>query len=1338
MSIADRLIAGSFSVEDGDTIRHEGEYKRIKGADTLESHHSGGDAAIYGAEAQLKIADRIIQDAETIKEVGKGYYGRTLVELQDSEGLGIADRLIREAGASPDRDADFISRLARRQFNVEAEKPGTDQFDLIRDYEGAGAANEAAGLQDLLRDQIDEDKFNFGAEDGAIGYSVDQAQRTGGKALEAFGGAFGIESLTKGGKDYADKQDLEIAEGGYKSPYQGSIRDAWADGGFGNALGWMGTRALESSVSSVPPLVGGLVAYFTAPISAPLAAAAVTSGTVYSGVMGAGETKSMMDEKGVDGDGLAVTAGALYGILERFGLGKMFPLDQIVNRSRADIIQEIVKSGRPDVAKAVAKELSKDYAKRIGVEVGVENLQQGVAVGATAIAGGEFTGNEIIDQFLDTTFATIPTAATLSAPATVSQFPFNKGEQGQSAPKPSNERKTLQEALASVDGDESQVRIVVPFNLNGEILEGAEATTEANLDAIQARLDRREDAHDTRVFTLKQYRQIAEQMAKKGLKPIPSVRDTATGASPKDTRSEVIDAHGSLQSAADGGVDSPSNISGIPDEGAHVTGEGELGRGDMQAPQVRSEAEGSESVGGTSETIDGETEGDKRRAGGIWDLSGRDRGDRLAFGKVVRVIGAGEELTLDDKLTLSSLIPLPIDVAIRKIKDRLTHYRDNPQESTYTEEDYNSESAPDTVLENLVKPIKGSVETLNGVWHPDHKKYSPERKDPVDHKVDELNAADAGHIYSKQEVSRTPHEITYRITAEPKTPHGELSTQSGEPLEFHVRRGLKAAIKSGGTAGTNMMMLVQNSQGKMTQRPVNIMEIVKIGMGHEYNLHDSQGREGLDVKTIGWLSQGLGLLQERGLVQFIDNKQFGLEAVKAAIGKLTNNRGKKQIIYRTKGTTITFGAIEKALQQLGKARTERVFDKAVALTKNGTIDMETVSNRDLELLLEYINDPTTQNRYVKAADKAGVDLENIIDAVEAKLDKFDDKGQSIEEMSDSAELVDSNKPRYKTEDGEQITYGGKLKSTTPTGLTELFNQLTIIDRRVINKAFGSAFVNIRTIEGKARFRLEQMLVDFTGVGMPVTLLHTLSGGIVTGQGTTESLGSISYKHRAIILARFQGATLFDAKFRLAHEFGHLLDASVRPLGATQRKKLLKELYEVSERVPEEARTWIEKGLLPANVDLTTGTVTDSQSKKESDDFDGELVAQAHAVYVTLQEHMGEFPAIRSFIEERYEQVRTKYERTDVGGRGSEGRRLHGRGAKESSSNIRSTPKQSTRGPHPVVGSTGDIAEDRASDKLPNSRGGRGLDSGGSRKSEKAVSPSRVKALALAIKRSLQC
>jgi hypothetical protein len=313
--------------------------------------------------------------------------------------------------------------------------------------------------------------------DSAWEYSVDQTQKLAGKGMEAIGGAFGFENIKRGGAEYAADQEADIALGGYQVD-PATIIERYDTGGFGAALDLAGTRIAENWASTGATLVGGTAAALTAPFSVP--AAAVLGGTTAVGatVLGVGEVKSELQEKGVDGnDGLAVGAGTLIGILDRFGAGKVIPKDMLTRATGSEIATALIEKGYVDAAKEVLWTLG----KKAGWETGTEVAQEGVSVGAAASQGAKYTPKELFHRAFDTAVVALGMgggAATVSTTAEVARSPLSKEALiGQALQQGVDARDISLDAVP-----QSTPTTIVPHVGNtGE--QKADATTDALLDA---------------------------------------------------------------------------------------------------------------------------------------------------------------------------------------------------------------------------------------------------------------------------------------------------------------------------------------------------------------------------------------------------------------------------------------------------------------------------------------------------------------------------------------------------------------------------------------------------------------------------------------------------------------------------------------------------------------------------------------------------------------------------------------------------------------------------------------------------------------------------------------
>lgn len=236
------------------------------------------------------------------------------------------------------------------------------------------------------------------ARDSAINFSIDQAQKLFGKGIEVIGRRTGIESLYNYGREVVEQQEEDIRKGNYQPEYTMGLREAYTQGGISKALGWLGEKTQENLATSAPALVGTLTAALTAPFSVPAAALIGGATIVGSGVMGTGEVAEEMEQKTGDyNDAVAIGAGTIIGLLDRFGAGKVIPKDELLTMTGKQLIQALGKEGKVDAAREIGKRIGKSVA----FEGVTEGAQEGVSVGATALTGGEYTGLEVADKLLE-------------------------------------------------------------------------------------------------------------------------------------------------------------------------------------------------------------------------------------------------------------------------------------------------------------------------------------------------------------------------------------------------------------------------------------------------------------------------------------------------------------------------------------------------------------------------------------------------------------------------------------------------------------------------------------------------------------------------------------------------------------------------------------------------------------------------------------------------------------------------------------------------------------------------------------------------------------------------
>jgi len=234
--------------------------------------------------------------------------------------------------------------------------------------------------------------------DSSFAYSIDQAQRLFGKGLEVIGSRTGIESLFNYGREVVAQQDKDIKEGNYQPQYTMGLREAYQQGGLSDAIGWVAEKTGENIATSGIALGGGLASALTAPFSVPAAALIGGATILGSGIVGTGEVAEEMEQKtGSYNDSVAIGAGTIIALLDRFGAGRVIPKDELLTITGKDLIKKLGEAGKIDAAREIGRRIGKSVA----FEGGTEGLQEGVVVGSTALTGGEYTGEQVADRLLE-------------------------------------------------------------------------------------------------------------------------------------------------------------------------------------------------------------------------------------------------------------------------------------------------------------------------------------------------------------------------------------------------------------------------------------------------------------------------------------------------------------------------------------------------------------------------------------------------------------------------------------------------------------------------------------------------------------------------------------------------------------------------------------------------------------------------------------------------------------------------------------------------------------------------------------------------------------------------
>ena len=195
--------------------------------------------------------------------------------------------------------------------------------------------------------------------DGAFAYGIDNMQKMVGKGIEAGGRLIGSDTIADYGTRQVQNQDRDIAQGGYQPQYPGSLRENYNQGTFLPALG---EKLLETAPSGGAAIAGGAAVAAGAILGAPAwltfgAGAAVTGGTM---VMATGESALDTEEKtGSYDPKIAASIGALVGFLDRFGAGKVIPVNKLATMTGGEVAEELTKQGFGEAAKAFTKRVGK-------------------------------------------------------------------------------------------------------------------------------------------------------------------------------------------------------------------------------------------------------------------------------------------------------------------------------------------------------------------------------------------------------------------------------------------------------------------------------------------------------------------------------------------------------------------------------------------------------------------------------------------------------------------------------------------------------------------------------------------------------------------------------------------------------------------------------------------------------------------------------------------------------------------------------------------------------------------------------------------------------------------
>ena len=203
---------------------------------------------------------------------------------------------------------------------------------------------------------------------GALKQGYDQAGKMVGKGIQSGGEYFGAEGVENYGREMAERNEAELAASNYERPEgaDGIIKNL-KEGEYKNA----GNSLLYGATEAAPQVAGGIAASVGAGLaatSAPvLGTVAAIGGTAYGTVNALGQ---MRDEKEVQGLDPTATASDL-GAAVASGLVELTPLKG--GGATLKVLRETVQEG----------------------------VQEGLVIGNTAVQGGEYVSEEVVNRIGD-------------------------------------------------------------------------------------------------------------------------------------------------------------------------------------------------------------------------------------------------------------------------------------------------------------------------------------------------------------------------------------------------------------------------------------------------------------------------------------------------------------------------------------------------------------------------------------------------------------------------------------------------------------------------------------------------------------------------------------------------------------------------------------------------------------------------------------------------------------------------------------------------------------------------------------------------------------------------
>jgi hypothetical protein len=324
------------------------------------------------------------------------------------ENLGDAIKAAHAAGNTD--DVKVLAREYKNRFMSSQKNSG------YRGGTTGGAFGGSTTGQNAYKKGSDasENKNFKSLNQGIMGQAVDSAQSLLGKGVEVVGSTLGLDSVEDYGRKVNEYNEKQMATSGYKSAYTDSFLDTLDKNGWAGAAGWVREKTLENSATSGVALGGTALTALTAMFSAPAALVVGTSTLAGSALLGTGEAASEIEDMGGrENDPVSLGVGAIIGILDKFGAGKVIPKGQLAKLSVKSISDKLIESGMPKVA---VNNVVTRLVRSATFEAGTEAAQEGLILAGGAARGdgrGEYTFDMVKDRLADAAAVGTGSAATV-------------------------------------------------------------------------------------------------------------------------------------------------------------------------------------------------------------------------------------------------------------------------------------------------------------------------------------------------------------------------------------------------------------------------------------------------------------------------------------------------------------------------------------------------------------------------------------------------------------------------------------------------------------------------------------------------------------------------------------------------------------------------------------------------------------------------------------------------------------------------------------------------------------------------------------------------------------